>query len=53
MKFKYKPNYFIATLWWSIEFDDKWEFDTKTKSEETIMEEIGAVKVIAKKTTKK
>lgn len=53
MLFKYKPNYFLATWSTWLEFDDKWEFNTTEDWQETIMEEIGAIKVVAKKTTKK
>jgi hypothetical protein len=53
MKFKYKANYFLATLGGGIEFDDKWEFETKKDIEIQILEELGAEKVVIKKTTKK
>lgn len=53
MLYKFKPYYFLATIWHWIEFDDKWEFNTTEKWQETVLEEIGAKKVVAKKTTKK
>ena len=53
MLFKYKANYFLATLNGSIEFDDKWEFETSKDIEVQILEELGATKVEPKKTTKK
>jgi len=52
MKFKYKANYFLAIMWGGIEFDDKWEFETKSDIEIQILEELGATKVEPKKTTK-
>ena len=53
MIYTFKPNYFIATLGWSIEFDDKWEFEANTESHKVIMQEIGAIPKIVKKSTKK
>ena len=53
MKFKYKANYFLATMNWWIEFDDKWEFETTNDLQVQVLEELGAKKVVAKKTTKK
>lgn len=53
MKFKYKANYFLATWTQGIEFNDKWEFETENKREIQILEELGAIKVEPKKTTKK
>lgn len=55
MLYKFKPNYFLAVLGWSIEFDDKWEFNTTKDWQEAVMNEIGATKVVVvkKKTTKK
>ena len=53
MLYKFKPNYFLATMWDAIEFDDKWEFNTTKDWHVTVMEDIGAKKVETKKTTKK
>ena len=58
MLFKYKPNYFLAVMWGSIEFDDKWEFNTTKDWHITVLEDLGATKIApkkveSKKTTKK
>ena len=49
MKFKYKANYFLATMNGGIEFDDKWEFETTKDIQVQILEELGAIKIEPKK----
>lgn len=53
MLFKYKANYFLATLNGGIEFDSEGNYETKKNIEIQILEELGATKVVPKKTTKK
>tara|TARA_R110000851_G_scaffold256600_1_gene409037 strand:- start:55 stop:216 length:162 start_codon:yes stop_codon:yes gene_type:complete len=53
MKFKYKSNYFLAIMGGGIEFDSEGNYEAKNDTEIQILEELGAVKVEPKKTTKK
>ena len=52
MLYKYIPNHFIATGINWISFNSKWEFNTTAKWQETVLEEIGATKVVVKKPKK-
>ncbi len=53
MKFKYKSNYFLATMNGGIEFDSEGNYETNDNTEIKILEELGAKKVEPKKNTKK
>jgi len=53
MLFQYKANYFLATWWNWIEFNNKWEFEAKTERDIKICKELWAKEVVVKKTTKK
>ena len=53
MKFKYKANYFLSLGSYGIEFDSEGNYETDKTLEIQVLEELGAVKVEPKKTTKK
>lgn len=53
MLYTYKPKYFLSLgkRGW-IEFDDKWEFETTEDWQESVLDDLGATKVVPKKVKK-